>query len=154
MRWLAAVAAVAGMLAGLGALPQAQGAEREFYVLAVEPKGSASVKKEAFPGMKLPEGKGFETKAPDKAGNWQVSAYVFLPAQIFVRQGDDVTLHFVGINGDKHTIHIDAYKTDVFRVTRGSIQTIKFKAEKAGAFKILCDEHPPSMRGELIVQGN
>jgi plastocyanin len=141
-------------VAGLGVVPEARGAEREFYVLAVEPKGSASVKKESFPAVKLPEGKGFEMKAPDKAGTWQVSAYVFVPAQIFVRRGDDVTLHFVGINGDKHTIHIDTYKTDAFRVRRGGVQTIRFRAEKAGVFKFLCDEHPPSMRGELVVQGD
>ncbi len=147
---------LAGVLGAalLASGPLAFGAEREIYVLAVEPKGGASASKEPFPGVKLPEGKGFEVKAPDKEGRWQVSAYVFLPAQIFVRKGDDVTLHFVGINGDKHTLHIDHYKAEVFRLTRGTVQTVKFQADKAGVFKILCDEHPPSMRGELVVLEN
>ncbi|OGL59719.1 MAG: hypothetical protein A3I72_06800, partial [Candidatus Tectomicrobia bacterium RIFCSPLOWO2_02_FULL_70_19] len=118
---------------------------------AVEPKGTAQAAKEPFPVEKLPAGSGYVLKAPDTKGDWQVSAYVFQPAQIFVRKGDGVTLHFVGINGAAHTITVEGYQAQAVKLRRGAVQTVRFKADKAGVFRIGCKEHPPSMNGELIV---
>ncbi|HRN85339.1 MAG TPA: hypothetical protein PK857_11005, partial [Hyphomicrobium sp.] len=89
---------------GVGALaPQslAEPAKRHIVVTAVEPKGGANVEKEPFPGP-LPEGGGYVLKKPDDTGRWEVAVYVFEPRQIFVDEGDEVTLEFVGINGASH----------------------------------------------------
>lgn len=145
-RFAAGVAVSAGLLAG-----EALAGERVFHVLAVEPKGTTAAAKELFPAAKLPAGGGYVLKAPNAKGDWQVSAYVFLPAQIIVRRGDDVTLHLTGINGASHTITIDGYQTQAVKLRRGALQTIRFKADKAGIFRIGCREHQPSMNGELIV---
>lgn len=150
MRWLAAV--VVAVLAGLTGLPETWGAERVFHVLAAEPKGAAPAAKEPFPSAKLPAGGGYVLKAPDTRGEWQVSAYVFLPAQITVRKGDDVTLHFVGINGAGHTLSVEHYQTQGVKLRRGNVETFRFKADRQGVFRIVCREHQPTMNGELIVQ--
>lgn len=149
MRWIGA-AAVA-LAAGWAPVSEAQGAERVFYVLAAEPRGTAAAAREPFPAAKLPAGGGYVLKAPDAKGDWQVSAYVFLPAQIAVRKGDDVALHFVGINGAFHTLTVAHYQTQAAELRRGNIRTLRFKADKAGVFRIVCREHQPSMTGELIV---
>jgi len=151
MRWFVAVAFVV-VLAGLAGFPEARGAARVFYVLGAEPKGTAAAAKEPFPQAKPPAGPGMVLKAPDAKGDWQVSAYVFLPAQIVVRKGDDVTLHFVGINGSLHTLAVEHYQTQGVKLRRGHVETMRFKADRAGVFRIICAEHQPTMNGELIVQ--
>ena len=45
-------------------------------------------------------------KQPDQTGRWEVSTYVWMPSQIVVNQGDEVTLEFVGINGAFHPTEI------------------------------------------------
>ena len=106
--------------------------------------------KEAFPTQALPAGPGYILKKPDQNGRWEVSAYVWMPSQIIVNQGDDVTLEFVGINGAAHPATIAGYNKSV-TVMRGEVTKISFKADKAGVFAIGCPIHEPSMRGELIV---
>ena len=63
-------------------------------------------------------------------GRWEVSAYVWLPNQITVNQGDDVTLDFVGINGAAHPVTIQGYAKP-FVVTRGATTKITFKADNS-----------------------
>jgi len=78
------------------------------------------------------------------------SSYVWLPSQIIVNEGDEVTLEFVGINGSAHPTTIEAFgKT--FTVTRGGAHRVTFVADKVGIFGITCGTHKPSMSGELIV---
>lgn len=149
---------VCGIAVGLifAALPSspAQGAERLIYMQAMEPKGGVTIDKEPFPGNTLPKGGGYVIKAPDAKGRWEVSTYTFNPVQIVVRKGDRVTLKIIGINGDKHTGTIERYHPKQFTVKRGVITTVSFTADKAGRFRIGCDEHKPSMEGELIVLDN
>lgn len=134
----------------LAALGSAQAEKRHIVVAAVEPKGGVTVDKEAFPAQALPAGPGYILKRPDQTGRWEVSAYVWMPSQIIVNQGDDVTLEFVGINGAAHPATITGYNKS-FTVIRGEVTKVSFKADKAGVFAIECPAHHPSMRGELIV---
>jgi len=147
----ASLAVLGGVLSGPAGVPEAAAAEKVIYMQALEPKGTTSAGKEPFPGNTLPPGGGYVIKPPDKAGKWQVSTYIFHPAQVIVRQGDRVTLKILGINGAKHTVTIDRYQQKGFVITRGRVTTVSFTADRAGSFAIRCSEHPPSMTGELIV---
>jgi plastocyanin len=124
--------------------------QRSFTIAAVEPKGSASVDKEPFPTATPPAGAGYSLNKPDQSGRWEIEVYVFMPSQIIVNQGDDVTLNFVGINGASHPTAIAGYNKS-FLLKRGEVTSISFKADKAGVFSIDCGTHMPSMRAELIV---
>jgi plastocyanin len=127
-------------------------AEKRFFtVLAVEPKGGATVEKEPFPSNALPSGGGYVIAQPDeKTRRWEVSAYIWLPSQIIVNEGDEVTLEFVGINGAAHPTSISAFGQN-FTVKRGVAHRMTFIADKVGIFGIICSTHGPSMAGELIV---
>jgi plastocyanin len=129
---------------------EARAEQRSFTIAAVEPKGSASVDKEPFPTATLPAGAGYSLNKPDQSGRWEIEVYVFMPSQIIVNQGDDVTLNFVGINGASHPTAIAGYNKS-FLLKRGEVTSISFKADKAGVFSIDCGTHMPSMRAELIV---
>lgn len=134
------------------ALPAAEAfaADRHIVVTAVEPKGGVTVDKEPFPETPLPEGGGYVLKKPDEKGRWEVSVYVFEPRQIFVDEGDQVTLEFVGINGGSHPITIDAYG-QTFELKRGHVSKVTFTADKPGRHSIICATHLPTMTSELIV---
>jgi plastocyanin len=127
-------------------------AEKRFFtVLAVEPKGGTTVDKEPFPTGSLPPGGGYVIAQPDeKTKRWEVSAYVWLPSQIIVTEGDEVTLEFVGINGAAHPTTIAAFGQN-FTLIRGQAHRVTFTADKVGIFGIVCSTHRPSMSGELVV---
>lgn len=124
--------------------------KRKIVVTAVEPKGGVTVDKEPFPTTPLPEGGGYVLKKPDDKGRWEVAVYVFEPRQIFVDEGDEVTLEFVGINGANHPITIEAYGR-AFELKRGHVNTVTFTADKPGRHSIICSAHLPTMVSELIV---
>lgn len=134
----------------LGPATDALAAKRHFVVTAVEPKGGANVEKEPFPSTALPEGGGYVLKKPDDTGRWEVAVYVFEPRQIFVDEGDEVTLEFVGINGASHPVTIDAYG-QTFELKRGHVHKATFVADKPGRHSIVCSAHLPTMTSELIV---
>jgi hypothetical protein len=124
--------------------------KRHITIAAIEPKGGTTVDKEAFPRTALPEGGGYILKAPNDEGRWEVAAYMFMPSQIFVDEGDEVTLEYIGINGAEHPGLIESYDI-AFTVKRGQVTLVQFTADKPGVFQILCPVHHPAMRGELIV---
>jgi plastocyanin len=129
---------------------QAGGAKRTITMAAVEFKGGTTVDKTPAPAAALPEGKGYELKAPDDKGRWEISAYRWDPSQIIVNQGDEVTLEIIGINGAEHPAVIDGYDVS-FTVKRGELTTVTFTADTAGVFRVICSTHEPSMIGEIIV---
>ena len=141
-----------GIAAGLAghAAGAAQAEKRYIVVTAIEPKGGVTVDKEPFPTTPLPEGKGYALKQPDQTGRWEVSVYGFDPRQIFVNEGDEVTLEFVGINGASHPITIAGYN-QTFDLKRGQSTRVTFTADKASTFQIVCATHHPTMVAELIV---
>ena len=138
------------MFVAVIAATPASAEKRQFTMLAVEPKGGATVDKEPYPTATLPEGGGLVRKHPDHTGRWEVSAYVWQPSQLIVTEGDEVTIDFVGINGASHPAKIAGYDK-AFVVKRGETLRVSFTANKAGVFPITCDTHKPSMTGELVV---
>jgi plastocyanin len=146
-------AASALALAAIGAVGVAapsQAAERFFTIAAIEPKGGVTIDQEPFPGATLPAGGGYIVKEPDGNGRWEVSAYVWAPAQIVVNQGDEVTLEFIGINGASHPTTIKGLGHS-FELKRGTATRLSFVAEEPGVFPIECETHQPSMRAEIVV---
>ena len=127
------------------------GGERVIYMAAIEPKGGVTADKEPFPTTPLPKGGGYVLAPPSPQGRWEVSAYQFSQVTIVVRQGERVTLEIVGINGAKHSVHVDKYHPDLFEVKRGQISRVQFTADTPGLFKIHCKEHEPTMEGTLVV---
>ena len=129
----------------------AQAGEKRFFTIAaIEPRGGATVDKEAFPADPLPAGGGYVIRQPDQTGRWEVSAYLWSPSQIVVNQGDEVTLEFVGINGASHPTEIQGLGKS-FTLKRGQVTRVEFKADRPGVFPIVCGTHHPSMRGEIVV---
>ena len=139
-------------LAGAAVPANLASAEKRFFtVLAVEPKVGTTVEKEPFPAGQLPGGGGYVLSQPDeKTRRWEVSAYVWQPAQIMVNEGDEVTLEFVGINGAIHPTTISAFG-QAFTLKRGEAHRVTFTADKVGSFGIVCSTHKPSMSGELVI---
>lgn len=153
---LAVIAGTALLLGACGGDDDDAGASlpspmsRTFYMEAVEPKGSATVDKEAFPDAALPEGGGYGLKEPDDSGKWEVETYTWAPDQLVVNQGDTVNLEIVGINGARHDGSIEGY-AESFVVERGKLTSLSFVAETPGVFKFACKSHQPAMTGELVV---
>ncbi len=83
-----------------------------------------------------------------------MSTYIFNPTQVIVNKGEKVTLKILGINGSKHTVSIERYAKKPFSIKRVKLTEVSFVADKAGVFRIVCSEHPPSMTGEIIVLAN
>jgi hypothetical protein len=136
--------------AGSAGSADAAGMKRTITMVAIEPKGVATLDKEPFPNNPLPEGKGYALKPPDADGRWEVSTYRWDPNQIIVHQGDEVTLEILGVNGAEHPTVVDGYDLR-FTVKRGQLTSVSFIADKAGVFGLRCGVHQPSMVGELIV---
>ena len=139
------VAATAACTGGGGATA-AQ--DRTLKMLAAEMKGGATVDAEPFPGGTYTLG--YQIQPPNADKRWEASAYVWLPSQLVVNQGDRVTLEIFGVNGKEHASKIEGYGVD-FVVKRGQMAKVNFTADKPGTFKILCATHANSMTGELVV---
>ena len=128
---------------------------RDFYIVTVHYDGKTNVngdathKPEAFPEAALPSSKGMWVKGPKDNGDWQVRTFVFDPAEVTVEVGDDVNLHFVGVHGGSHTVTVEGAEPIV--VKRGTSQTVSFKAQTPGIVSFVCNDHPPSMRGQVVV---
>jgi hypothetical protein len=72
-------------------------------------------------------------RPPDQSGRWEVSAYLWSPGQIVVREGDDVVIDFVGINGASHPTEIRGLGK-AFALNRGNVVGVEFKAERVGVY--------------------
>lgn len=147
---VSAAVLVGGQIGQVGS-SEAQTSERRFFTIAaVEPRGGANVAQEAFPAKPLPPGPGYVVRQPDQTGRWEVSAYLWMPSQIVVNEGDEVTLEFVGINGASHPTEIKGMDK-TFTLQRGHVTRIEFKADRPGVYPVICHTHAPSMRGEIVV---
>ena len=60
---------------------EAAGMKRTITMVAVEPKGGTKADKEPFPATALPEGKGYELKAPNGEGRWECQLIAGTPAR-------------------------------------------------------------------------
>jgi len=61
-----------------------------------------------------------------------------------------VELKIFGVNGKEHPGSIEGYVPS-FKVMRGQLTTVNFKADKVGTFRLVCTVHLPSMEGYLMV---
>ena len=152
--WLLTIALTFGVLAGACSGTAGTAVEppreRTIYMAAIEPKGSTTVDKEAFPAAELPTGGGYGLKPPDETGKWVVETYRYTPGTIVVNEGDTVTLEIAGINGKEHPFHLEGYDVSG-SVKRGEITRVTFIADKAGIFKLVCEIHRPTMEADIVV---
>lgn len=71
----------------------------------------------------------------------EIERYVFDPGFIVVNKGDTVVLNIHDVKGSKHQIEIPAFGVKEKLIKRGEEITIRFVANKAGTFKIKCNNH-------------
>jgi plastocyanin len=141
----------------LTAAPGAVRAEvQTFHVLTVHVDGNTNVRgdsahpAEAFPTQALPEGGGLQLSPPDADGNWRMRAFVFVPSQLVVHVGDEVELHFVGVQGPSHRIRIDGVAEEI-DLLRGEIEHVTLRPAKPGVIHFESLKRLPSMRGQILV---
>jgi plastocyanin len=142
----------------LGTAPARSEDVREFYIKTVHidgttsTKGDADHKAEPFPQAAMPEGAGLVLSKPDEAGKWRIRAFAFEPSQIVVKAGEPIRLHFIGIQGMSHSIHLEGDGVDErFTLQRGNMHTVDFTPKTPGVIEIECYDHKPSMQGEIVV---
>ncbi|MFQ5613106.1 MAG: plastocyanin/azurin family copper-binding protein [Anaerolineae bacterium] len=92
---------------------------------------------------------------PDNPAKWQVSTYMFSPAALTVSQGDKVTLRTFIVNGDEHTVWLEAPDGSTavgeMNMNRGREYNFTFTASQAGYYTLHCDEHDPTMSATILV---
>ncbi|MBI2171177.1 MAG: hypothetical protein HYU30_04040 [Chloroflexi bacterium] len=131
----------------------------EYTVRGVEIKGATSTDSLAAPTSdpaKLSDGyryKGPGVFEPANPKRWEVSTYIWTPGAITALQGDQVNLRIFIINGDKHTTWVEGpdgkevVKEEV--QNRGREYLMTFTASQVGTYKLICNEHDPTMRAVI-----
>jgi plastocyanin len=86
---------------------------------------------------------------------WRIGSYMFVPSDVVVYQGDEITLEFLGVRGGHHgNILFDPSNNPVkdssgneirFDVYRGELKQVTFTAEKRGVYRLVCLDHGPTM---------
>ena len=144
-----------GLMAAVAAAP-ATAEPREYVIVTVHVDGntgltaSADHPAEAFPQEPMPPGGGLILTKPNDEGKWRMRAFVFQPAQIVVRQGDEVKLTFVAVQGPAHKIKVDGVAEEI-ALKRGELRSVTVKADKPGTIAYAGIGRMPSMRGEIVV---
>jgi plastocyanin len=73
------------------------------------------------------------------------------PAKLTAHEGRNVEIEVTNTAQDKeHGFSIDAFKVGEV-IAQGKTTTVKFKADKAGTFKVYCQLHPTHKPAELVV---
>ena len=131
------------------------------FMTVLEVKGSTTTDKLAPPSVNPADvSKGYGFKGPGQADKnapqkWEVSSYIFNPAFVTVRQGDEVVLNVFLVNGDEHEVWITAPDgaRAVARTTwnRGREYSVRFRAEQVGAYQLTCSSHAPTMAATFLV---
>lgn len=133
-----------------------QSAEQIFHIATLHLDGKTNVnaagdhKAEPFPATAPKSSGGFIVRPPDAKGEWSVRAFAFHPAQVVVRQGDTVSLNFMGVQGPSHTIAIDGQR-ERLSLKRGEVKTVRFVAEQPGVIKFVSVGREPTMQGSVLV---
>ena len=84
----------------------------------------------------------------------KVERYVYYPANIYVKEGANVKINFLGINGGSgHPTEIENYFTTEFTFLRNQTVSKEFTADTEGRFEIHCSKHEPTMDAFLFVIG-
>lgn len=83
------------------------------------------------------------TESPQGVKTW-------IPASVFAKKGDTVTLRLLNKHADEHGYEIAAF--GVKEVVEGDkTKTVTFTADKAGIYPIKCQLHPAHVAGQLVV---
>ena len=158
---IAAAALVAVFLSSRAGAEQRGPMTHTIFLTALEVKGSRTTDKLAPPSVNPADvSKGYGFKGPGQADKnapqkWEMSSYIFNPAFVTVRQGDEVVLTAFVVNGDEHEMWVTA--PDGARAVpktiwnRGREYTVRFLAGKVGAYQLTCSSHAPSMIATFLV---
>lgn len=135
--------------------------DKHFYVTGVEWKGSTTAKDLAPPQVNpkdLSDGYGFKGPGVFDASNpdkWEVASYVWTPGSMIAYQGDKVTMTFFIINGNKHSTWVEgpdgAEVAKEVEMNRGREYTMSFTVSKVGVYRLVCNEHEPTMTAYILV---
>jgi heme/copper-type cytochrome/quinol oxidase subunit 2 len=113
---------------------------------------SAALGSLALAAATLLAGCGSEKTDQLKAENGPVEGGAGItPAKLTAHKGRKVEIQVTNTATDKeHGFSIDDFNVhEVIAV--GKTSTVKFKADKAGTFKVYCQLHPPHKPAELVV---
>jgi plastocyanin len=98
--------------------------------------------------------KGVGVYEPD-SDKWQVASYIWGPSELVAYEGDTLNLHFFIINGNEHETWIEGPNGETvvaeIEMNRGREYNMRFTPEKAGVYRLICNEHEPSMTAEIVV---
>ena len=73
------------------------------------------------------------------------------PVKLTAREGRQVEITVTNTAKDKqHGFKIDEFEVEEV-IDQGKTTTVKFKADKAGTFKVYCQLHPPHKPAQLVV---
>lgn len=97
-----------------------------------------------------------EWKWVSGTGDREIEAYRWDPDVLIVPKGTTVAFKIFGVNGSEHTLSIEAFDVQAV-VKRGEVTRVRFVADKAGIFPMVCLNHPDlehrgPMVGYLVVQ--
>lgn len=81
----------------------------------------------------------------------EIERYVFIPAFLVVRKGDEVVLRIHAVKGKEHVVRLSAFGVTDVRIKRGEEKAIRFVADKPGLFEIVCMTHKtPDHEGPMV----
>jgi len=157
---LAAGALVLPRTPGVGA-EERGGMTHTIFATAYEVKGTTTADKLAPPANNPADlSKGYGFKRPGQAdatapNKWEVSSYMFNPAAVSIRHGDEVILTVFVVNGDEHETWVAAPDGSLAVPKtmwhRGREYRVRFRANQVGAYQLLCSSHAPTMVLSFLV---
>jgi plastocyanin len=139
--------------------------ERYLHVQATEQDAYRSLDQDPFPQHTLDEwpehfgddgqsGPGGYYLFMSDDDEWRIGSYMYLPQEITLIQGDEVTMEVFGVRGSEHgTVLVDSDGDSVeqFTVKRGELHQIQFTADKPGLYQLICVDHAPTMTTNITV---
>ena len=156
-----AIAIFGSFLAGGVIAQERMGTTHTLFVTLYEVKGTTTTDKLAPPVVDPKDfSKGYAYKGPGEAdksapAKWEVSSYMFNPAVVAVRQGDDIVMTAFVVNGDEHEVWVAAPDGQIVagktKWNRGREYQMRFAAEQAGTYQLICSSHAPSMNLSFMV---
>jgi hypothetical protein len=144
----------------LGEAPSVGPTERFIEVTGFELKGTTNTDDLAAPDVDpstLSDGFGYKAPGFDEENptNWRVETYLWGLGSDTAFQGDKINLHFFIINGNEHEVWIEgpdgSTVVDETMMNRGREYTFEFEASQAGVYRLVCNNHEPTMTAEIVV---
>ncbi len=133
---------------------------RKIQVTAFELKGSTTAAELAPPTTdfkKKSDGYGFKgvgVLEPAPSTKWEVASYMWSPGQVTAFKGDTLELNFFVVNGNKHTVWIEGPDGETVLeetlMQRGREYKQSVHLAKAGVYRLICNEHDPTMTAEIL----